>query len=561
LAIPTSLQASLMARLDRLASLKDVAQIGAAIGREFSYELLAAVAGRSKADLQLALDQLVAAGLIYRRGTPPRVSLQFKHALVQDAAYATLLRSRRQELHARIARVLEEAFPETVETQPELLAHHYTQAGLTEQAIGYWQRAGERALTRSANLEAYRHFHQGIELIKALPVSPDRHRQEFRLYLGLGPAIRAIKGYGAPETQDTFTRARDLIDADTSLQEQMLVLYGLWGVHIVRVEHEAGRKAAEQALLLVARNADTGAEPQAHANRLMGESLTVLGEFTEARQYLQRAIAFCDSDRATVTDLRFSFDHKVTALGFLAFVLCAQGHLEQADAAATKALTLSVRLENANTSCMALFGKTILAEYRRDTEDLRKYADAQAALCAEYGITMFGNWASFGQGLVQSWSGNPLEGIVAMRAALVAAESAHVSMFRTMHLGHLAEAYSGIGERELALALLDEAIALATTEEGNFEAELHRMRGEVLLAQDKAAAEASFERALSIARHQSAKLWELRAAVSLARLWRDQGRSDKATDLLAPVYGWFTEGFATPDLQAARELLDILRSA
>jgi predicted ATPase len=294
----------------------------------------------------------------------------------------------------------------------------------------------------------------------------------------------------------------------------------------------------------------------------MGESLLVLGEFAEARQYLERAIAFCDSDRATVTDLRFSFDHKVTALGFLAFVLCALGHLEQADAAATEALTLSVRLENANTSSMALFGKTILAEFRRDIEDLRKYADAQAALCAEYGITMFGNWASFGQGLVQSWSGSPLEGIVAMRAALVTAESAQMGMFRPMHLGYLAEAHAGIGERELALALLDEAIALATaTKEGHFEAELHRMRGEVLLAQDKAAAEASFERALSIARRQSAKLWELRAAVSLARLWRDQGRYDKATDLLAPVYGWFTEGFATPDLQAAKELLDILRSA
>jgi len=559
LAIPTSLQASLMARLDRLASLKDVAQIGAAIGREFSYELLAAVAGRSEADLQRALDQLIVAGLIFRRGAPPRVSLQFKHALVQDAAYATLLRSRRQELHARIARVLEEAFPETVETQPELLAHHYTQAGLTGQAIDYWQRAGERALERSANQEAYRHFGQGIELIKSLSPSPERTRREFRLYLGLGPATRAIKGIAAPETQDTFTRARELIDADTSLPEQMLVLYGLWGVHLVGVEHEAGRKAAEQALLLVATNAE--AAPQALANRMMGETLFVLGEFVEARQYLQRAIAFCDSDRATVTDLRFSFDHKVTALAFLAWTLWCLGHPEQADAAAAEALTLSVRLENANTSSLALVGMMFLAEFRRDTEDLRKYADAQAVLCAEHDIIMFGKWASFGQGLVQSWSGNPLEGIVAMRAALVAQESAHVGMFRTVQLGFLAEAHAGIGERELARALLDEAIALATTTEGHFEAELHRMRGEVLLAQDEAAAEASFERALSIARRQSAKLWELRAAVSLARLWRDQGRNDKATDLLAPVYDWFTEGFAAPDLQAAKELLDMLRSA
>jgi len=560
LAIPTSLQASLMARLDRLASLKDVAQIGAAIGREFSYELLAAVAGRSEADLQRALDQLVAAGLIFRRGAPPRVSLQFKHALVQDAAYATLLRSRRQELHARIARVLEETFTDIVETQPELLAHHYTQAGLTEQAIGYWQRAGERALERSANREASRHFGHGIELIKSLPPSPDRTRREFRLYLGLGPAIRTIKGHAAPETMDAFTRARDRIDADSGLPEQMIVLYGLWGVHLMRADHEAARKVAEQALLLVVGNAD--AAPQALANRMMGETLFTMGEFLEARQYLQRAIAFYDSDKATPTDLRFSFDHKVAGLVFLAWTLWCLGHLEQAGAAATEALTLSVRLEHALTSSMALVGTTFLAEFRRDAADLREHSDMQAALCAEHGITLFGHWGGFGQGLALSWSGDPLEGIIAMRAAMVAEESAHAVMFRPMQMGFLAEAHAGIGECEFARALMDEALALANTiKEGYFEAELHRMRGEVLLPQDEAAAEASFGLALSIARHQSAKLWELRAAVCLARLWRDQGRRDKATDLLAPVYDWFTEGFATPDLQAARELLDILRSA
>ena len=561
LAIPTSLQASLMARLDRQASLKDVAQIGAAIGREFSYALLAAVAGRSEADLQRALDQLVASGLLFRRGTlPSRSTLIFKHALVQDAAYATLLRSRRQELHARIARVLEESFPDIVETQPELLARHYTQAGLADRAADYYLRAGERSLKRSANLEAIQHFSQGIELIKSIPPSPDRHRQEFRHYLGLGPAIRAIKGHAAPETMDAFTRARDRIDADSGLPEQMIVLYGLWGVHLMRADHEAARKVAEQALLLVVGNAD--AAPQALANRMMGETLFTMGEFLEARQYLQRAIAFYDSDKATPTDLRFSFDHKVAGLVFLAWTLWCLGHLEQAGAAATEALTLSVRLEHALTSSMALVGTTFLAEFRRDAADLREHSDMQAALCAEHGITLFGHWGGFGQGLALSWSGDPLEGIIAMRAAMVAEESAHAVMFRPMQMGFLAEAHAGIGECEFARALMDEALALANTiKEGYFEAELHRMRGEVLLPQDEAAAEASFGLALSIARHQSAKLWELRAAVSLARLWRDQGRSDKSADLLAPVYDWFTEGFATPDLQAARELLDILRSA
>jgi len=560
MAIPTSLQASLMARLDRLASLKDVAQIGAAIGREFSYELLAAVAGRSEPDLQRALDQLVAAGLIFRRGAPPQASLLFKHALVQDAAYASLLRSRRQELHARIGSVLEQSFPDIVEKQPELLAHHYTQAGLTEQAIGYWQRAGERALERSANLEAVQHFSRGLELIKSLPPSPERNRREFRLYLGLGPAVRATKGHSAAETLDAFSRARELIDADTGLPEQMAVLYGLWGVNFARAEHPAGYKVAEQALQRVAR--DAGAEPQAFANRMKGETLWAMGEFVAARHYLQRAIDFCDADQAKGTNLRFSFDHKATSLSFLAWTLWSLGYPEQAGTAAAEALARSIRLEHAATSAMVLIGLTHLAEMRRDRVDLRERSRAQATFCAEHGIALYEKWGNFGEGLARFWSSDPEAGIRTMRTAMAAAKTVDADLFRSMHLGFLAEAHASIGERDRALELLDEAIALdTTTKEENFEAELHRMRGEILLAQDKAAAEASFERALSLARQQSAKLWELRAAMSLAKLWRNQGEGDKAIELLAPVYDWFTEGFDTPDLHAAKEMLDLLRSA
>lgn len=558
LAIPTSLQASLLARLDRLASLKDIAQIGSAIGREFPCELLAGVAGRDDEDLQRAIDQLVEAGLLFRRGTPPRASLMFKHALVQDAAYASLLRGRRQELHARIAGVLEEAFPEIVETQPELLAHHCAQAGLNERAVAYWQRAGERALARSANLEAIQHFGHGIELIEALPVTPHRNHLEFRLYLGLGPAVRAVKGHAAPETLHVFSRARELIAADTSLPDQMRILYGLWGVRFARGEHEAGRGVAEQALRLAAGTTET--EPQALANRLLGETLFAMGEFVTARRYVARAIDFCNADSMAVTDLRFSFDHKAGALSFLGWILWPLGYPERAHAAAAEAIDISSRMNHAATTAMTLSGMTVLAEFRRDASDLRARADAQAAHCARNSIATFGGWGRFGQGLARFWNGDPPAGIETMHAAMMTSEKDHAGLFRPMHLGFLAEAHACIGGHARAFELLDEAIALAAkTKEGYFEAELHRLRGELLVAQDSAAAEASLEEALSIARRQSAKSWELRAAVSLARLWRDRGDSNRATELLAPVYNWFTEGFDTPDLQAARDLLASMR--
>jgi tetratricopeptide (TPR) repeat protein len=275
--------------------------------------------------------------------------LQFKHAGA-DAVYATLLRSRRRS-RTRIARVLEKSFTDIVETQPELLAHHYTQAGLAERAIDYWLRAGERALERSANLEATRHFSHGLELIKSLPPSPERTHREFRLYLGRGPAIRVIKGHAAPETLDAFARAYELIDAQTSLPEQMAILYGLWGVQLVRAEHQASRLVAAQALELVAQTTD--AKPQVPANRMMGETLWAMGDFVAARQYLQYAIDLYGADRATRTDLRFSFDNKVGVLTFLPWTLWSLGYPEQAATAAAEALTHAARIGHALTSGMA----------------------------------------------------------------------------------------------------------------------------------------------------------------------------------------------------------------
>ncbi len=551
LAIPTSLQASLMARLDRLASLKDVAQVGAAIGREFSYDLLAAVAGRSEPDLQRALDQLVEAGLLFRRGTPPRASLMFKHALVQDAAYSSLLRSRRQELHARIAAVLEQSFPAIVQSEPELLAQHYTQAGLADRAAEYWQRAGDRALLRSANLEAIQHFNQGIGLIDSMPAARERQHRQFGLYLGLGSAARTAKGYYAPETLQAYSRARDLIGAATSIPDQIRVLYGLWGVHYTRGELQAARAVAEQALQRVAGVDEP--EPHAFANRMLGEVLWSMGDLVAARSYLERALEFCGALEGHMTDLRFSMDHKVTALAFHGWILWPLGYPERAQASAAEGLALSSHIPHAFTIAMGQFGMTYVAEFAGNAQQLLESAEAQVKICEQNGISSFGNWGRFSRGHARYLAGDIQTGINEMTAWVAP------GLFRPMQLGFLAEAHASAGERDRALELLDEAIALAVrTKEGLFEAELHRIRGEVLLAQDRDAAEASFQKALEVARRQSAKLWELRTTVNLARLWHERGKSKLAEELLAPIYGWFTEGFDTADLQAAKAMLQTL---
>ncbi len=550
LAIPTTLHDSLMARLDRLHPLKEVAQTAAVIGRSFDHRSIAALTALPEAELADAMQRLVEAELIFRRGTPPEASYLFKHALVRDAAYESLLKAKRIALHGRLLEILEARG----DAAPEIMAQHAETAGQTVKAIDYWRRAGEHALQRSANLEASRHFSQGIELIKSLPASPERDRKEFRLYLGLGPAIRALKGHSASETAQAFSRARDLIDADTDLAEQMSVLYGLWGVTMAGSAHAEGCVVASQALELVAQTSD--ADTRALAHRMLGETLWAMGDLPQARHYLERAIDLCDDNPAIASHVRFGMDNRV-ALIFLAWSLAIMGYPLQAREAEERLLAHSARVGHSLTIAWAQIGALLLAEWHRDPCALNECADKLMAYCTEHRIGLGSEFGRIGQGLAQCWRGNPASAIDAVRRALIELEVGHVLFLRPMHLGFLAVMHACNGEREVALAVLDEAIALAdTTEERFFEPELHRQRGELLMGQDQVAAEDSLHRALSIARQQNARAWELRAAMSLARLWRDQGRRDEARELLAPVYDWFTEGFDTPDLKAAKALLD-----
>jgi class 3 adenylate cyclase/predicted ATPase len=560
LAIPSSLHSSLLARLDRLAPVKEVAQIGAALGREFSYEVLAAVAGRSDDELGDALEQLAGAGLVFRRGTPPGGSLIFKHALIQDAAYSTLLRSQRHALHARIGKVLKEQFPETAVTEPETLAHHYTQAGLLDIAIDYWRKAGERALRRSAAVEAVQHLTNGIELTHSLPAAPERDRKELDLHLALGRMIRIVKGMAAPETLRVFSRARDLLDKSATVTEQMTVLYGLWGVHCARAEHAAAHEVAQQCVTLAALHTHNEAAG-ALANYITGGTLWATGAFVEARSHLERTLELRAPATASGTATRLSQNQDITALSYLAWTLWPLGYPEQAAAAAKQAVlrarsTGHVPL-TAFVSSVELFLATVFGAER---EPLAADADEVVAYCVEHGVKFYELWARFCQGVALARRG-PLErGIEVMRGAMEASEKINAELFRSLYLGYLAAAHANLGQPEVGIALIDEAILTAgNTGERLFEAELYRLRGELLIGLGKTGeAETALLRALTVACGQQARMWELRAARSLARLWQAQGKRVQARDLLAPIYGWFTEGFGMPDLKEAKALLDEL---
>jgi class 3 adenylate cyclase/tetratricopeptide (TPR) repeat protein len=559
LAIPSSLHASLLARLDRLSPVREVAQIGAALGREFSYEIIAAMAPHGTDHLQDALNQLAGAGLVSWRGAPPRASIVFKHALIQDAAYSTLLRSQRQELHARIATTLEDRFPDIAGAEPEILAHHYTQAGLLDAAIEYWLKAGERALRRSANIEAIAHLTRGIELTRSLPTSPERDHRELRLYLALGPAMRAIKGHATEEVLGVYLRARALLRDNATAREQIGVLYGLWIIHFTRWDDAATRELAQEMIRLSAHYHNV--EFPTLANALMGNTLWATGAFAPARGYLERSLALCEAIHKDRAETRALHNHSVAALSFLGVTLWPLGFLQQAAAVAEKALARAHQTGHVPLTAMALHNQAYLVASFGVDRDLIGVNPAEVeAYCVEHGVAAYEPWARFWQGVVLARSGDLQLGIDIMRGAMDAAQRIGAGLFRSVQLGHLGTALARLGQRETGVDLLSEAIRMAEqTNARFFLAELYRLRGDLLVELDRPAeAETELRSALVVARGQQARLWELRAATSLANLWATQERTAEARDLLLPVYGWFTEGFDTADLSTARGLLDEL---
>jgi TOMM system kinase/cyclase fusion protein len=568
LAIPATLHDSLMARLDRLATVKGLAQLGATLGREFSYGLLQAVSPWDEATLQRGLQQLVEAELLYQRGLPPQATYLFKHALIQEAAYQSLLRSTRQRHHQRIAQVLEARFPETVEAQPELVAHHYTEAGLSAQAIPYWQRAGQRALERSAHLEAVAHLTQGLEALAALPDSPERAQQELVMQTTLGPALINTKGQAAPEVLRAYARARALCQQVGETPQLFQVFRGLWYFYLHRVELQTARELGEHLLSLAQQVGDPALLLEAHY--ALGNTLNYLGEFAATQAHFAQGIALYDPQRHRAHAVRYGQDPGVACRAYAALTLWWLGYPDQALHRSHEALALAQEVAHPLSLAMALGFAAWLHQFRREGRLAQERAEAAIALATEQGFTVyvaagtiFRGWALAEQsGEPEAGQGQREEGIAQMRQGLAVWQATGAKVFRPYGLALLAEASAHVGQIEEGLTLLVEALAVAhDTGERRWEAELHRLKGELLLmraAAHDAEAEACFHQALDVARQQQTKSLELRAAMSLSRLWQRQGKRAEAHALLAPVYGWFTEGFDTADLREAKALLATL---
>jgi tetratricopeptide (TPR) repeat protein len=550
LAIPATLQASLLARLDRLAPVREVAQIGAALGRQFTHELIAAVALMPPEQLDNALAQLVGAELIYRRGAPPDAEYTFKHALVQDAAYSTLLRSRRLQLHAHIAAVLEARFPEIVATQPMLLAHHCEEAGLTEKAVEYWLAAGHQAWAHSAAAEAAALLRRGQALIPTLPDGDWRRETELDLLIALRPALGQTKGLAAAEVGETLARARVLAEAVERPEQLIALLWGQGLFHTYRSEHQQALAIAEQMAKIGESREHIGAKLRGRL--LRGWTGYLVGEFVAGRALQEECLDFADPVRRVI-----SSDTHALALGVLASTLTILGYLDQAHSRLNEALAASRRLGHAYTMGAVIAQAGV--GFDRSPQ-LQRWAEELLALAAEHGFPLWSGWGTAFRGRSFCALGQAQDGQALLAEGLAAIRATGAVTWTPTPLAWLAEACAALGQPGAALGHLDEAAQLiAATGERFYEAELHRVRGDLLhAAADRSAGERSYRLAIAIAERQGAKLLQLRAAASLARFWREEGKRTQARDLLAPVYDWFTEGFGSPVLQDAKALLEEL---
>jgi predicted ATPase len=535
-----------------------VAQIGAAIGRDFTYELLSAVSHIPDDKLQPALARLVASELVFQRGTPPEAVYSFKHVLVQDAAHGSLLRSSRQRLHAQIAEALENLSPELMETQPELLAQHYAEAGLVEKSVAYWGKAGHRSAARSAMAEAAAQFQRALDQLALLPDNPACQRQELEYASGLGAALRFVMGQAAPETGAVFARARQLWEKLESPSEFIHVPYGQSFYHQNCGELELAQHVAQDLLRLSRSRSDSAGLVLGHAS--CGRTLMFAGRFALARSHFEEAIALYNSDSHRGLVHHTGSHPHVNAQGFLGIVLFCLGFSAQALAQSNAAITESRRLAHPPSLASSLgLGAALLALVGDDAA-LNERAEELAALAAEQS---FRDWVTSGtiyRGWLKARNGDVAEGLTLLRGG-AAYRRAGAELWWLPHIIILlASACEIAGQIEEAVTRLDEALQIVERTEARWlVAELHRHKGGLRMQQgNPEAAEALFRKALNLAEEQRAKLWELRAAVSPTRLRRDQGCHVEARDLLAPVYGWFTEGFDIPDLKEAKALLDEL---
>jgi predicted ATPase len=564
-AIPPTLQQSFTARLDRLGAAREVAQIGSVIGRSFSYALLRATTAMDDAPLQAALERLAEADILLVQGLPPYADYRFKHALIQDAAYENLLKSRRQSLHRRIAETLrDQVVGPAAPVEPELLAQHFTEAGLTEAAIEWWGKAGQRSLERSALVEAAEQLTRALDQITSLPSTAALRREQIKLQVALITPLIHVKGYAAPETKAAVEGAHLLLKQAEALGEPpedplqlFAILFGVTAGSIVAFNGDVSRDLATHFLELAEKQ--KASFPLLLGHNLLGASFLYRGDFAEARAQLDQGIAHYDPAEHRTLATRFGEDQRVANLSFRSCALWMLGYPETARADTDHALKDAREIGQNASLGFALAFASFHHVHCRNYVAANVEADELITL---HETSFYNTFGTLNQGCLLAVSGKASDAVQLLISAGTAWRSTGATMIMPWFLSNLARAHAELGQLDDAWRCIDEALtAIETTKEKWHEAEVNRIAGEVALKspeRDAAKAEGYFERALAVAREQQAKSWELRAAMSMARLWRDQGKREEARELVTPVYGWFTEGFDTLDLKDAKALLEQL---
>lgn len=521
--------------------------------------------------MQQSLAQPQAAEFLYETRLVPTPVYTFKHALTRQAAYQSLRLSTRQQLHEQIAQVLETQFAAMAETQPERLAHHYTEAGLGAQALVYWQRAGQRALARSANQEAARHLTTGLALLATLPDTPERTQDELAFHLALGTSLMATKSYAASETGDAYRSALALSQQVGDPGQHFAALRGVWQFHLLRGELGPARVLGEQLFRQAQEHHDEALLIEAH--RALGSTLYWRGELREARAHFEQSLALYDPQQHRTHTFRDGLDPGVVCLTNLALALWGLGYPDQASQRSQAGIALAREVAHPVSLTFALTFTAVLHQFRRESHRTQHWTEGTIALAAEQGFIQWLQMDTFLRGWALTEPGDVEAGIAQMRQGMTGWWAMGADLHRPYFLALLAEAYGKVGQADAGLGVLGEACeAMRHHDERLKEAEVYRLRSALLLQGAASAsthrvtlahapapdAEASLHTALAVARQQHAKSLELRAAMGLARLWQRQGKVTEARTLLAPVYGWFTEGFDTADLQDARALLEAL---
>jgi serine/threonine protein kinase/predicted ATPase len=559
--IPSTLQDLVMARLDRMEGGRDLAQLAATLGREFSYEVLAAIARSDEQTLQAELAELVRVEILYAKGVPPRCTYIFKHALLEDALYNALVKSKRQRFHRRIAAVLEERFPQTTETQPELLAHHWTEAGVAEQSIGYWLKAGLRSREKAAECEAIGHLTKCLDLLETVQETRERDEQKLKALTALAPATIAVRGYAAPEVGSILHRAGELCRRIGDDVQQFGIMLGNWEWHLVRGDLRCSVGLAADGMALAERRGDPGMLMEALFMR--GATMFYRAQFVDARVCYETAVADLDDRERTRFWTGYSGHNAgVTHRCYLALVLWHLGYPDQALSLDRQTRELARTIGHAFSLGHAIDFTAFLGHYCRLGAEVQAAAGEELALATDQHFQLWHACGTLHKGAGMLVQGRREEALPTLLKGFSAFRATGAGVRVPTYLAILGEAYTQCARFDEARKVLDEGLEVAEKHDDRcHEAELHRLKGELVLAESPdqvPAAEACFRRAIDTARHQQSKAWELRATVSLARLWQRLGRRHDAHAALAAVYSSFTEGFATPDLVDARSLLEAL---